>query len=298
MRERLILGPLMIALLVVGIIADDWLARTPIPAWTGFEANWPAGILVFFTLATIALLASRELTAILVGKGLRACWWLNACAALLGLSLCWVLPPTMSSIDTIAAVILAAMSVVIVSVVYFARNKVTEGIVAAIGGSLLSFVYLGLTLGVLLLIRRENSAWVLLWVLMVTKSCDIGAYFVGRAIGRHKLIPWLSPGKTWEGLAGGVVFSVVVAWAGLWLLARGSEAPVPAWWVAVVPGAALALVGQAGDLFESILKRDAGIKDSGRSLPGFGGVLDVIDSPILAAPVAFLWLRMFGGLGG
>ena len=165
------------------------------------------------------------------------------------------------------------------------------------GAALVAFVYLGLMLGFLPAIRRDHSAWVLLWVLLVTKSCDIGAYFAGKAFGRHKLIPWLSPGKTWEGLVGGVLMSAAVSVAGLEVLRGwGVIAGVPLW-AAVIPGVLFAVVGQTGDLLESMLKRDAGIKDSGKVLPGFGGVLDVIDSPLLVAPLAFWVLRLFGGAG-
>jgi phosphatidate cytidylyltransferase len=180
---------------------------------------------------------------------------------------------------------------------FYSRHKSVEGVAAATGAALVAFVYLGLMLGFLPAIRRDHSAWVLLWVLLVTKSCDIGAYFAGKAFGRHKLIPWLSPGKTWEGLVGGVLMSAAVSVAGLEVLRGwGVIAGVPLW-AAVIPGVLFAVVGQTGDLLESMLKRDAGIKDSGKVLPGFGGVLDVIDSPLLVAPLAFWVLRLFGGAG-
>ncbi|MEL7238219.1 MAG: phosphatidate cytidylyltransferase, partial [Planctomycetota bacterium] len=104
----------------------------------------------------------------------------------------------------------------------------------------------------------------------------------GKSLGKHKLIPFLSPGKTWEGLAGGVVTAALVGAAcapGLDLLT---------WWKGAIFGAVIGVVGQAGDLLESLMKRDADVKDSSQLLPGFGGVLDVIDSPLVAAPVAYL----------
>ena len=127
-------------------------------------------------------------------------------------------------------------------------------------------------------------------VILVTKSCDIGAYFTGMSIGRHKLIAWLSPGKTWEGLVGGMV---VAALAGAFLLRPllSIEISLP---YALLTGALLGLAGQAGDLIASMLKRDAQVKDSGSALPGFGGVIDVIDSPLLAGPVAY-WLLAIAG---
>ena len=139
----------------------------------------------------------------------------------------------------------------------------------------------------------SDSAWWIVGVILITKSCDTGAYFTGRAIGRHKMIPWLSPGKTWEGLAGGVVLAVIVA-AAMAAASRAflDEADHVPTWLGIVCGAVFALVGQCGDLTMSLFKRGAGIKDSSNVLPGLGGVLDVIDSPLMVAPVAFWVLEL------
>jgi len=191
----------------------------------------------------------------------------------------------------VVAVVSTAASVVLVSaLLFYARNRTFEGSVALAGGTLLSFVYLGLMFGFFLAIRREHSAWSLLWIFAVTKACDIGAYFTGKSIGRHKLIPWLSPGKTWEGLAGGVVLAVLAAAGGAALLRRFDGAG-PTASAACVAGVMFALFGQAGDLMESLFKRDAGKKDASAVLPGFGGILDVMDSPLLVAPVAYWWVE-------
>jgi phosphatidate cytidylyltransferase len=185
--------------------------------------------------------------------------------------------------------------VLVASLVYYSRRKSVEGIVASAGGTLLSFVYLGVLFGFFVFIRREHSAWVVLWVLLVTKSCDIGAFFTGRSIGRHKLIPWVSPGKTWEGLIGGVITSAAVAAVGMVALqAWVDESSLPGPWLAAVAGATFGLIGQAGDLVASLFKRDAGIKDASSILPGFGGVMDVVDSPLLVAPAAYWWLAAQG----
>ena len=120
-----------------------------------------------------------------------------------------------------------------------------------------------------------------------TKFTDIGAYFGGRALGRHKLIPWLSPAKTWEGLLAGVIT------AGLVGMACAPQVSNLSWQKAFVFGAIIGGVGQLGDLLESLMKRDAEVKDSGTLIPGFGGILDVIDSPLLAAPFAYLLFSLF-----
>jgi phosphatidate cytidylyltransferase len=120
----------------------------------------------------------------------------------------------------------------------------------------------------------------------VVKSSDIGAYTVGKLFGRHKFSPRISPGKTWEGMVGAVVFASIVAFA----FAAGCD--IMTLWQAVIFGVCFAFIGQLGDLAESLIKRDAEKKDSAASVPGFGGILDVIDSPLGAAPFAYLFFAL------
>lgn len=124
----------------------------------------------------------------------------------------------------------------------------------------------------------------------VVKGGDVAAYVVGSAIGKNRMAPLLSPGKTWEGAIASLVGSLLVAW----LVLERWPNPVAArpWGGWPVFGIAVGLAGMLGDLAESLLKREAGIKDSGGSLGGMGGVLDLVDSLLLAAPVAWiLWLN-------
>jgi phosphatidate cytidylyltransferase len=199
--------------------------------------------------------------------------------------------------DGSAGLASAAAAMVLLAILHHARTRNSQGAMLSIGAVLFAFVYLGLTFGFLLRIRLVHSAWVLVWVLATVKSCDIFAYFTGKAIGKRKLILWLSPGKTWEGLFGGVIGSAIVGGGGLALLTHldvfnpgGSPAKLAI--VGAIAGACIGLAGQLGDLMASMMKRDAGIKDSSTLLPGFGGVLDVIDSPILVAPLAY-WTLAF-----
>jgi phosphatidate cytidylyltransferase len=127
--------------------------------------------------------------------------------------------------------------------------------------------------------------WLLCWVF----SADIGAYFAGRAFGRSKLAPRISPGKTWEGVIGGVLLAMLLGAVG----ANWFGVPVLP---AVSFGIALIAVSIVGDLTESMFKRGAGLKDSGALLPGHGGVLDRIDSVTAAAPLFALALYAYGGL--
>ena len=141
------------------------------------------------------------------------------------------------------------------------------------------FVYALLPALALLWIRERDAHGLelLLWVFLVTWSTDIGAYFVGRAIGKRKLAPSISPGKTVEGLVGGMAVAAVVG--GAFALATGLGKPL------LILAPLFALAAQAGDLFESGMKRRAGVKDSGTWLPGHGGVLDRLDGLV---PVAVL----------
>ncbi|MFA6044798.1 MAG: phosphatidate cytidylyltransferase [Phycisphaerales bacterium] len=290
MRDRLVLGPILIAALIGALWLDEALTRVAIPGGPVWGmAHFPPGTVQFVVMALVCVLAAREMAAILIANGVIASKRIMTFAALLGLVVTAAVPNSSPGLVAVAAVGSAAVCVLVVAQAFYSRHKSVEGVVAATGGALLSFVYLGLTFGFLLAIRRDHSAWVLLWVLLITKACDIGAFFTGKAIGRHKMIPWLSPGKTWEGLVGGLVLSAVVAWTGSLVLhsATGMRGPGLLW--CIVLGVGCALVGQAGDLLESMYKRDAGMKDSGRGLPGFGGILDVIDSPVLVAPLAY-WL--------
>ncbi|MEN0111798.1 MAG: phosphatidate cytidylyltransferase [Planctomycetota bacterium] len=140
----------------------------------------------------------------------------------------------------------------------------------------------------------------LLSLIVAVKSGDIGAYFVGRLVGRTRMAPVLSPGKTWEGAAGGFALSAVATFATLGPLATalGCEGGRGPGWLAggLVYAALVGAAGVAGDLAVSLLKRDAGVKNSSSWMPGFGGVLDVLDSVLFAAPVAYLlWIARVVG---
>jgi phosphatidate cytidylyltransferase len=130
----------------------------------------------------------------------------------------------------------------------------------------------------------------LIFPMVVTWASDIGAYFVGRALGKRKLIPSVSPGKTVAGAVGGLVASMLVAWA----FARGVLVPVANLgftpWGALVFGGLVSAAAQVGDLFESLLKREARVKDSSHIIPGHGGILDRFDSLIFVLPLAYLLL--------
>jgi phosphatidate cytidylyltransferase len=134
-----------------------------------------------------------------------------------------------------------------------------------------------------------ESALPLGWFVLLWTN-DTAAYLFGRSFGRHKLAPSTSPGKTWEGWAGGAVATLAVAY-GLLGVSQGVADLTAAQWAAL--GAVVSVFGPMGDLLESALKRQAGIKDSGTMLPGHGGVLDRFDSHFFSAPIAAILLQLF-----
>lgn len=178
------------------------------------------------------------------------------------------------------------------------------GVVPRLAANVLAVAYVGLLLAVLVQLRLvHGNGWglvALVSLVTVVKMGDTGAYTVGRLIGRRKMAPALSPGKTIEGGLGGLVFGclgawIAVAWMPLWL---GLSDVQPAWWRWIAYGLLVAVAGTLGDLAESLLKREAGQKDSSTWMPGFGGVLDMLDSALFAAPVAYLcWLLGLVGPG-
>ncbi|HCT46095.1 MAG: hypothetical protein CMJ35_14460 [Phycisphaerae bacterium] len=290
LKYRLTFGPLFIVL--VGLLAwfDAWLDQQPAPGFLPRE-TYPPGVGVFLVLAVLGAGGAREVARILTAKGIPVGTGVAIGVQMLGLLAIALLPTEARGTMGLAAGMSTAVLSYMIGVLYAVRDRDVKGAISIGSGVLFIHVYMGLMLGFLLLIRREHSIWLLVWVLASVKSCDIGAFFTGTAIGKHKLIPWLSPGKTWEGLIGGLGTSGLVALAGSWLLQHNGIA-APGLVYSAIMGVFMGGFGQMGDLAASLLKRDAGVKDSGTSLPGFGGVMDLIDSPILVAPLAY-WVLAF-----
>ena len=140
-----------------------------------------------------------------------------------------------------------------------------------------------------------QGAFLLLWLLAVTKFTDMGAYITGSLIGRHKMIPHVSPGKTWEGFGGALVFSQL-AGCGLFAIFPAQLAALGGYGHVVALGFLLAILAVIGDLAESVVKRALDAKDSGRFLPGIGGSLDLIDSVCFTAPAMVLYLKCIHSL--
>lgn len=152
-----------------------------------------------------------------------------------------------------------------------------------------AMAYLGFFTAYILGIRIDFGLWPVLMYIFTVKSTDIGAYTFGKIFGKHKFAPSISPGKTWEGMMGGIVFAIITSCMFAHL------ANIMSLWAAIIFGVGMAFLGQLSDLAESMIKRDAQQKDSAGSVPGFGGVLDVIDSLLLASPIAYAYMWYFTG---
>jgi len=190
--------------------------------------------------------------------------------------------------NAIYLVLLAVL--IVVGAASVGRGRPAPGVLADAAATAFAPIYIGLPLGALAAVRGSvlhDGRLALLLLAVVIIVSDSAQYYTGRAFGRRPLSPEISPKKTVEGAIGGVVFATLA-------LAVGGRyvfwAPV---WVLALAGAVISLLGIVGDLFESLLKRSAGIKDSSNLIPGHGGVLDRIDSWLFAAPVYYLLVRLF-----
>jgi phosphatidate cytidylyltransferase len=165
-----------------------------------------------------------------------------------------------------------------------------QSLTVAVGTTVLGVVWIGVGLGHALLLRAipEHGRLAIFTVLLAVFASDTFAYFTGLLIGRHKLAPVLSPGKTWEGLVGGTIVAVLVPFFALYhqhFLTVGEAAAL---------GVVIAIFAPLGDLFESALKRDMNVKDTGRLLAGHGGMLDRIDALLFAFVASYYLIRAFG----
>jgi phosphatidate cytidylyltransferase len=190
-----------------------------------------------------------------------------------------------------------AVVILLAFLVEMAKFREPGGAVERLALAVWAIAYMGFLPCFLLQLRLEpHREWTdalrqgtiaLALAIFVPKGCDIGAYFTGRLIGRHRMTPVLSPKKTWEGTVGGLAFAVAVAFGlnRLGPVITGGPAGVIGF------GLTVGMAGMFGDLAESLIKRDCERKDASAAIPGFGGILDVVDSILFAAPVAYWWLH-------
>jgi phosphatidate cytidylyltransferase len=290
LSTRLWMGTILIGLTVGVLVLDQWLAP-----WYPF---------LFVLVLLLTLVGCHELLELLgtarrpspwlcytAVTGLVAANWLPSISARLVPNLMMDRDPWLWIVGVFALMVLAAF------VVEMAAFQVPGESVTRVALIVWITAYLGLLPSFLVQLRwlpdletsskNQRASAALMLAIFVPKCGDIGAYFTGRVLGRHAMAPTLSPKKTWEGAAGGVMASMLSALGidRLGPVVRGG------WPSAAVLGAALGIVGILGDLAESLIKRDCRQKDASQVVPGFGGVLDVVDSILFAAPVAYWWIK-------
>lgn len=180
-------------------------------------------------------------------------------------------------------IVLALLFLVIMQ---FKRRQHT-GAIIGISTTIFGIVYISWSFSFLVKIRYLEDGLVLLAaLLLITKSCDIGAYLIGSRFGKHPLVPSISPHKTIEGALGGIIFSILATI----IFKPTLHFSYP---TLILLGVGMSILGQLGDISESLIKRDCQVKDSGNIFPGLGGVLDQIDSLLFTAPVFYFFLSVF-----
>lgn len=294
---RLPLGALIIAALVGACWLDLWLEEvTAIP-----------GIALFPVSVAFVVLAAREMLQLAEAGGLRPLPWVVYAGSLLVVGSGWGsvvglhfardvpsggdgLGSSVSAAASVWTMLALAVAVLVAFVAQMRRYEKPGGATANVAADVFAVVYVGFLLSFLVLLRLTWGVGALASVLIVVKMGDTGAYAVGRLIGRTQMAPGLSPAKTVEGAIGAVVFACAASWATFrWLVPVTTPEGIATgrWWGWIVFGLLMAAAGMAGDLAESLIKRDAGRKDSGHRIPGLGGVLDILDSLLVAAPAAY-----------
>ncbi|HET9649248.1 MAG TPA: phosphatidate cytidylyltransferase [Microlunatus sp.] len=241
----------------------------------------------FVGLIAVALvLGSREMSNALGKVGMNAAIWpimVGSVAISIGSYLAGLQrPPVFST----TSVLLASLALTVLAALIWRMPKGAHGYVKDSAASLMIIGYVPMlgSFAALILAGDHGSVRIVTFLLIVIMG-DTGGYVAGVLFGKHPMAPKISPKKTWEGLVGSVVFGVV---AGALMTVFGLGQP---FWVGIVLGVCLVAVGTCGDLIESLIKRDLGIKDMSSFLPGHGGVMDRLDSLLVAAPVA--WLIMY-----
>lgn len=331
--QRVAYGLLAIALLAALGWADAAIAR----AAAGASGPWASllrhGSVICLTCLTVYLLAAREFTVLLRQKGARpwAGWAMLAVAALIAapwLAAAHWLDFDGHPVDPLRALLIGLLIALLGTTALAVAHARTDGALRDVAATWAVIVYLGFFGSFSTLIRCAadqppgSGVWLLIFWVLAAKVADIGAFFIGSAFGRHKLIPRVSPGKSIEGSVGAFLFSALmiflcVRWsAGFSGHATGGDATILSGIVGAIHNAAgvwrhggaaweyagvlltafvVTVAAHLGDLIESCFKRDATVKDSGYVMPRFGGMLDIIDSLIISLPVAWLWVSLVSG---
>ena len=282
LKTRLVVGPLVVAL-VAGLMVLDASLRIHLGLGAILALLVAAAMAEFYGMAQGMGHRPFRKLGIFMGTILTAIQW-------------WWLQTHRDTPDPTSALLVAALTVCFLRLRW---RPQPERRIEDAAFTLMGLFYVWLPLSFALRLRMEDWGWkagplaghaALAFAVAAGKGSDIGAYFVGSRLGRHLLAPAVSPRKTWEGLGGAVLGGAAFGWA---VAAAWPDALPVAPLQAGILGALLGPLGQLADLGESLLKRQAGVKDSGALLPALGGILDLMDSLILVLPCAYYGLLLF-----
>lgn len=312
LRRRLIVGFLIVVVVLLLCYLDVCISHYGLTR----EIIWlPRGIVLIPLYLVCLFFLTREVLRILNAAGLHPLPSTVYGGNLLIAASCWlanvyqqykldILGETISkrgwewsSTASFCALLAVAVGVILAFAAEMRRYSHPGGVTINLAGAVFAIAYLGLLSCYMIQLHMAYEVGAILSLVLVTKMCDIGAFTIGKLFGRHKMTPGLSPGKTIEGAVGGIAFSCFGAWFWFCLILPMYDAtkpnedlfpqtPLYGW---LLFGITVAVTGMIGDLAGSLIKRDSNMKDSGRLVPGFGGVLDVFDSLLMAAPVAYLF---------
>jgi phosphatidate cytidylyltransferase len=265
------MNPFWSRILVSALLLPLVIGLVYLGGWWLFGLALVAGLIALHELYTLG----REL------KPLVLAGYLGFVLALLGAEL--------GGVSWMAAGVLGTF---VFGFLFFGLSHERPSATTSFGVTVLGAIWIGTGLGFLLLLRDipNDGFWAVIAVLFTVFAADTAAFFFGRALGRHRMAPVISPGKTWEGLAAGVIAGMVAAFLILYK-DRHEFLSVPE---TLGLGAAVVVASVCGDLFESAVKRDLSVKDSGRLLGGHGGMLDRLDALLWAGPAAFYVVLAFG----
>jgi len=264
-------SPLLSRLLIAVVLLPLVIGLVYLGGWWLFALALVGGLLALHELYVMA----RELRPLVLGG------YLGFVTTLLGLQL--------GGVEWMLGGLLATF---VLAFVVYGLGGVRQSATMSFGITVLGVAWVGAGIGCLLLVRDipEFGFWAVMAVLFTVFAADTGAFFVGRTLGRHRMAPAISPNKSWEGFVGGVVAAIGMAFVILYK-DRDEFLTIPE---SLVLGLVIALAAVLGDLFESAVKRDLDVKDSGRVLGGHGGMLDRLDSLLWAGPAAYFAILAFG----
>ena len=207
LRSRLITGPLLSLALIALLYFDEQLGSVVCGCCTTLQPGFLIAVLAMVVVPFVAI----ELGSIAHGIGVRCSIPMMVISMEAWIAAIYLYPPTIETSTAIAILFTMIIASTAITVIALAKNRDIKGVVAGTAFTVATSAYVAMGIGMFLLLRRDHSAWWIVGVIAIVKMCDTGAFFVGCNLGKHKLIEWVSPAKTWEGLFGGIVVASLTA---------------------------------------------------------------------------------------